>query len=110
MIYEMRVYDIAPGKMAANEKRFEKANVPALFEKHGMKVVGFWTTMIGENAGNRLVYILGYKSLAHRQECWSSWKTDTTWPNIKKESDPEGNMIAGITSSILVPSKYSPLQ
>ena len=48
MIYEMRVYDIAPGKMAANEKRFEEANVPALFEKHGMKVVGFWTTMIGE--------------------------------------------------------------
>jgi len=40
MIYEERIYTIVPGKMQDINNRF--ANVTMrLFEKHGMKVVGF---------------------------------------------------------------------
>ena len=34
MLYEMRVYDVAPGKMAPIIERFDK-HVVALFGKHG---------------------------------------------------------------------------
>jgi hypothetical protein len=110
MIYELRVYDIAPGKMAAHNKRFQDIDITGLFRKHGIDVVGFWTTLIGENAGHRLTYILGYESLAHREESWRSFSIDSTWPDKKRETDPEGNIIEVINSSILVPTSYSPLQ
>jgi len=110
MIYELREYDIAPGKMAANDKRFEEVDIVGLFEKHGMKVVGFWSTLIGENAGHRLTYLLAYENLAQREEAWASWAKDPTWPNKKKETDPEGSWIVHIRNSILVPSRYSPMK
>jgi hypothetical protein len=110
MIYELREYDIAPGKMAANDKRFEEVDIVGLFEKHGMKVIGFWHTVIGENAGHRLTYILAYENLAHREATWASFGKDPTWPNKKRETDPEGNMITYIKSTIMAPTRYSPLK
>ncbi len=110
MIYELREYAIAPGKLAANDRRFEDVDMVGLFEKHGMTVVGFWHTLIGENVGNRLTYILGYESLAHHEQCWASFRQDPTWYRKREETDPEGNWIERITSSILVPTRYSPLK
>ena len=47
MIYEHRTYVIPPGKMDAILARF-RDDTFRLFEKHGIGVVGFWTTDIGE--------------------------------------------------------------
>ena len=41
MIYELRTYQVVPGKMQNLNDRFANITVP-LFEKHGMKVIGFW--------------------------------------------------------------------
>ena len=42
MLYELRIYHCMPGKLPAVVARFENATV-ALFEKHGIQQVGFWT-------------------------------------------------------------------
>ena len=60
MIYEYRAYHVMPGKMPALHERFSKVTV-SLFKKHGMQVVGFWKTVIGES--NELVYILAFEDL-----------------------------------------------
>ena len=45
MIYELRTYQVVPGKMKNLNDRFANITLP-LFEKHGMKVIGFWETTI----------------------------------------------------------------
>ena len=39
MIYELRVYQIAPGKMETLHRVFKETVVP-LFEQYGIKIVG----------------------------------------------------------------------
>ena len=54
MIYEYRAYYVMPGRMPDVQKRFADVTM-GLFKKHGIKVVGFWDSVIGES--NELVYI-----------------------------------------------------
>jgi hypothetical protein len=62
MLYEWRVYKVVPGKMGALNDRFQRITL-RLFEKHGIKVVGFWETVIGVT--NVLYYMLA----------WEAWLT-----------------------------------
>ena len=47
MIYEMRVYRCVPGRLPALLKRFQDVTLK-IWDKHGIKQAGFWTTLIGE--------------------------------------------------------------
>ena len=58
--FELRTYTAADGKLDALNTRFREHTI-ALFEKHGMQVVGFWTPT-GDGAENTLVYLLAYTS------------------------------------------------
>ena len=77
MIYELRTYEAVTGRMPALHKRFAETTL-ALFAKHGIKVVGFWTSDIG-GASNELVYMLAYESLADREQRWSAFAADPEW-------------------------------
>src|SRR5437764_13859278 len=57
--FEMRTYTAADGKLDALHARF-RDHTNALFLKHGMTVIGYWTPTDGEKAKNTLVYILAY--------------------------------------------------
>jgi hypothetical protein len=48
MIYETRVYRCLPGRLPALLKRFETVTLK-LWEKHGIKQAGFFTTLVGES-------------------------------------------------------------
>ncbi len=109
MIYELRVYEIAPGKMALQNKRFAEGACP-LFEKHGMTIVGFWETVIGEN-NNELTYMLGYKDLADRERAWRELNADPEHHKLveERQRDPEP-MVRRIRNCLLRPTSYSPLR
>lgn len=42
MIYELRFYEVVPGKLSAVNTRFADHTI-GVFQKHRIKVVGFWT-------------------------------------------------------------------
>ena len=65
MIYEMRVYRCVPGRLPALLKRFENVTLK-IWEKHGIKQAGFWTTLIGDS-NQELTYLLAWESLADRE-------------------------------------------
>jgi len=44
MIYELRVYRVVQGRMAALLTRFEHQTLPIMV-RHGIQQVGFWTTI-----------------------------------------------------------------
>ena len=66
MIYEMRVYRCLPGRLPALLKRFDTITLK-LWEKHGIKQAGFFTTLVGES-NQELTYFLAWDSLAEREK------------------------------------------
>ena len=108
MIYEMRSYEVVPGRMPAMNARFQNHTV-GLFEKHGIKVVGFWKTAIGRQ-NFELVYILEYKDANDRMEKWEAFMKDPDWIKARNESETHGPLVAQVENKILVPLPFSPLK
>ncbi len=108
MIYELRMYEVFPGKMATLHCRFEEYTVP-LWQRLGVKIIGFWTTTIGPSH-NQLVYILAFESLAHREDIWKKFKSDPIWLKALEESEKDGVLVKQISNSFMVPTSYSPLK
>ncbi|MDA9500382.1 NIPSNAP family protein [Bradyrhizobium sp. CCBAU 11357] len=105
MIYEMRVYRCLPGRLPALLKRFETATLK-IWEKHGIKQAGFFTTVIGES-NQELTYFLAWDSLAEREKKWGAFMTDPDWMKARAESESDGQIVANIVSQILAPTAFS---
>lgn len=108
MIYEMRLYDCCPGRLPTLLKRFE-ATTLALWEKHGIRQIGFWTTVIGPNS-NRLTYMLQWDSLADRETKWTAFQTDAEWITKRNASEVDGPILVNIESLLLTPTAFSKLK
>ena len=108
MIYELRTYEAALGKMQALQDRFA-AHTVRLFGKHGMTIVGFWTPMIGEWS-NQLIYLLGYADLAAREQSWAGFLADPEWIRARADSEKDGPLVARLRNQILKPTAFSPLK
>lgn len=105
MIYEMRTYWPAPGKMPTLNKRFREHTI-RLFGKHGIEVAGFWETYIGP--GPSLIYVLGYRDLGHRQQAWDAFASDPEWLAARAESEKDGALVARLESVIMKGTDYGP--
>ena len=105
MIYEMRVYRCVPNRLPALLKRFETATL-ALFDKHGIRQAGFWTTMVGESH-NHLTYLLAWESLAEREQKWAAFGRDPEWIKVRDESERDGPIVDMITNQFLTPTRFS---
>ena len=73
MINEMRVYRCLPGRLPALMKRFETVTLK-LWEKHGIKQAGFFTTLIGKS-NQELTYFFAWESLADREKKWTAFQS-----------------------------------
>ena len=107
MIYELRTYEAAPGKMPELHARFRDHTL-RLFERHGLDVVGFWTHAHG-GWSDRLVYLMRFADLAERDRRWAAFQADEEWRRVRAESQREGALTTRIRSDILAPTDYSPL-
>lgn len=108
MLYELRVYHCMPGKLPALSKRFETATTK-LFEKHGFRQVGYWTVAIGESSSD-FYYILAWESHEEREKKFAAFASDPEWIAARAKSEEGGTLVASITNSILMPTKYSQLK
>jgi NIPSNAP len=105
MIYELRTYHCLPGRLPALLKRFETVTLP-LFEKHGIKQLGFWTVGVGES-NQDLIYILQWESMSDRDAKFGSFQRDPDWIEGRRKSEVDGLIVASIANSILLPTAFS---
>ena len=105
MIHELRVFHCVPGRLPALLKRFETGTL-RLFEKHGIKQLGFWTVVIGDS-NNDLYLILQWESLAERERKFGAFLNDPEWLEARRKSEVDGPLEARITNTILVPTAFS---
>lgn len=108
MIHELRVYRCVPGRMPALNLRFELFTLK-LWEKHGIRQVGFWTTVIGKD-NQTLYYLLEWQNLAEREQRWNAFMTDPEWIGVRAETEKDGPIIDHLENQILAPTAYSKLK
>lgn len=108
-LFELRVYTAAPGKMEALNKRFRDHTL-RMFEKHGIKNVGYWTAVDEEHRG-RLYYLIAYPDKASREKMLvNGIAKDPEFLKAVAESEKDGKLTAGIESVLLTPTDYSPMK
>jgi hypothetical protein len=105
MIYEMRVYRCLPGRLPALLKRFDTVTLK-LWQKHGIKQAGFFTTLIGQS-NQELTYFLAWESLADREKKWTAFQSDPDWISARAKTEEDGQIVDNIVSQLLVPTPFS---
>lgn len=98
MLYELRDYEIVPGRMKAIVDRFHDVTL-ALFKKHGIRTLMFWEPVIGTS--NHLIYLLEWNNLAEREQRMDAFAGDPEWVAAKAASEKEGQIVARVTNTIL---------
>ena len=105
MLYELRIYHCVSGRLPALLNRFDTITLK-LWEKHGIRQAGFWTTVIGES-NQTLYYMLAWESLAERDEKWDAFATDPEWLEKRAETEKDGAIVASLSNQILQPTSFS---
>lgn len=108
MIYELRTYTAMPGRLPDLNRRFAEITL-GFFERHGIKVIGFWTNELG-GSSDQLIYMLGYDSLADREAKWGAFATDQERLAKFAETEKNGPLVRRLTAQILRPTAYSPMR
>jgi hypothetical protein len=108
MLHELRIYRCLPGRLPALNKRFETATLK-MWEKHGIRQVGFWTVDIG-GSNTDLYYLLEWENLAEREQRWNAFQSDPEWIAKRAETEKDGPILRELTNLILKPTSYSKLR
>ncbi len=107
-VFEMRTYIAPPGKLEALHRRFRE-HTTALFEKHGMTNIGYWTPTDAEGSKNTLIYLLAFPSMEAREASWKAFIDDPDWKKAYQESEKDGKLVEKVISVYLKPTDYSPI-
>ncbi len=89
MLYELRIYHMHPGRMAAIHKRFSEVTM-GLFRRHGIHVCDFWTDADG---GERLYYVCAFADRAQRDAAFAAFGADPDWQNAYEASHADGPIV-----------------
>lgn len=108
MLYELRIYDAIAGKLPAVNARF-RDHTSKLFEKHGIKSVGYWTVVIGPS-NQRLYYILEWQNMADREQKWNAFTSDPEWVAVRTETEKDGQIVANVEAVFMAATDYSPMK
>jgi NIPSNAP protein len=89
MIYELRMYSVAPGRLADVHSRFKQ--LPALFSRHKIECVGRWSATSGPRAPH-FVYLMAYRDLAEREAIWPGFYADPDWLSLRERTNAGSEM------------------
>jgi hypothetical protein len=106
-VFELRTYTAAEGKLQALLDRFGGGET-ALFEKHGMRGIGYWVPTDEPLAGTTLVYMLAHESRDAAAASWQAFGADPEWAAMRDASQVDGRLVSNVESIFLDPTDFSP--
>ncbi len=102
-VFELRIYESDnSATLARKMKMFDEGEI-AIFRRLGMLPVFFGETLYGPRMPN-LTYMVGFDSLAAREQAWAAFGRDAEWQKLRSRpglSDAE--IVSNISNSILRP-------
>lgn len=108
-VFELRTYTTHPGRLDALQARFRN-HTTRIFEKHGMKNVGYWVPQDGETSKNTLIYVISHASRDAAKKSWDAFRADPDWHKVQKESEADGKIVLKVEAVYMDATDYSPLK
>ena len=107
MIYELRIYTAHSGKMPNLLARF-RDHTMTLFEKHGIKNIGYWLNEVGGRS-DELWYFVAFADMAACEAAWRTFTADPDWQKVKADSELDGPLVHHMENRLMQPTDFSPL-
>ena len=110
-VFELRVYKTMPGKRETLANRF-RDHTSAMFERAGMKNIGYFNAITGDDTDDTFVYLLAYPSREARDDMWRELGTYEDFQEliVQVERDDNRKLVDTIDARLLVPTSYSELK
>jgi hypothetical protein len=109
-VFELRVYTANEGKLEALKARF-RDHTTALFKKHHMEVVGYWTPQSSDpKSKDTFIYILAHPNREAAEKNWKEFQADPDWQKAKADSEKEGVLAKKVESTFMDPTAFSPMK
>lgn len=96
LAFELRTYTAADGKMQALLDRFGGGETD-LFEKHGMRGVGYWVPDEAPLSENTLIYMLAHESRDAAGASWRAFLEDPDWVTMLDASRVDGWLVSNVS-------------
>lgn len=106
-VYELRIYHVNEGKLDDLLRRFRDHTI-ALFSKHNMKSLAYWTPTDDPLKGKTLVYILEHPSREAATANWQAFRDDPEWQSVRDKSEVNGKLVDQVDSTYLTLTDFSP--
>jgi NIPSNAP len=107
LVYELRIYYAAPGKIEDLVARF-RDHTMKLFADHGIKSVAYWTALDEPVKSSTFFYILEHPSREAAAANWKAFQDDPEWKRVKAKSEENGKLVEKIDSTFLTLTDFSP--
>lgn len=91
LFYELRLYSIAPGRLADMASRFSD-DLNTLFPKHGVLPLAGWTATAGMGLP-KFVYMMPWCSLEQRSQALSAFATDPEWAEVRRRTNGPSELV-----------------
>lgn len=108
-VYELRTYTTYEGKLPNLLARF-RDHTTKLFEKHGMKNIGYWVPTDEPRSKNTLIYLLEHKSREAAKKSWDAFRVDPEWIKVRDASEVSGKINEKVESVYLEATDFSKLK
>jgi hypothetical protein len=108
-VFELRTYTANEGKLPALQARF-RDHTTKIFEKHGMKNVGYWVPTETPASENTLIYILSFPDRDAAKKSWGAFVNDPEWKKVQQESEVNGKLVGKIDSVFMEATDFSPIK
>jgi hypothetical protein len=106
-IFELRTYESPSDQDHKRKVEMMQSGEGEIFDKAGFWQVFYGDTLVGRRLPN-LTYMLGYESLAERDQKWAAFQSSPAWKSLS--SQPRyafESIVSNITNLILTPTAYS---
>lgn len=108
-VFELRTYFPAAGKVSNILARFREHTV-ALFTKHGIQNIAYFTSIEKDNKQPVLIYLLAHKSEEAGKKSFEEFGKDPDWVKVKTESEKDGKIVDSIQSVYMKPLPFSKIK
>ena len=105
-VYELRLYHVNDGKIDALKTRFGD-HTDAIFRRHNMKSIGYWSPEDAPSSQNLFIYILEHRSREEGEKNWAAFQADPEWQKVKAESEAHGALVDHIDRYFMDPTSFS---
>ena len=108
-ILEIRTYTTHEGRLPALVERMGNGE-GQVFDRLGMKPVGFFVAAESPKSENTFVYILSHESREKAKESWAKFREDEEWKKIRARSEAAGPIVSKAETIFVNPTDFSALK